>query len=53
MGAPEIVGALIGIGMLTLINLVAIAYSYGRMTEKVSRLCTRMERVERKLWNGG
>ena len=46
MAQPEVIGALIGIAGLTVLNLAAIAFSYGRMTQQVSNLCDRVKRLE-------
>jgi hypothetical protein len=38
--------AFIGIFFLVLVNLVTIAFSYGQMSERVSGLCQRIDRIE-------
>ncbi len=40
--------ALIGIGGLVIINIVAVAFSYGKLSSKVDSLSYRLERVEKK-----
>lgn len=45
----EIVASLIAVGVLVVINIVTVAFGYGRMTQKVSDLCRRVKRVEAKL----
>lgn len=47
-----IVAALIGLGALVIINIVAVAYSYGKLSQKVSDFCGRVDRLE-KIVNGG
>lgn len=47
-----ITAALIGIGMLVIINIVAVAYSYGKLSQKVNDFCQRVDRLE-KIENGG
>lgn len=38
--------ALVGIGALVVINIVAVAYGYGKTTQKLNDLCRRMDRIE-------
>jgi hypothetical protein len=37
----------IGIALLVVINITAVAFSYGRIRQKVNDLCHRVDRVER------
>ena len=41
-------GATIGILTLIVVNIGAVAYSYGKLSQKVSDLCRRVERIERQ-----
>lgn len=52
-GSSSIWGALIGIAALVVVNLVAIGYSYGGLSERVNNLCDRMERIESRIFDGG
>ena len=45
-------GAVIGIISLVMVNIAAVAFSYGRLSQKVNDLCARIGRVE-KILNGG
>lgn len=47
----NIVGALVGIGFLTVVNVAVVSYSYGKMSQKVLDLCNRVKRLE-ELVNG-
>lgn len=38
--------AFIGMGCLMVINIIAVAYSYGKLSQKVSDLCRRIRGVE-------
>lgn len=49
----EVIGALIGIAGMTILNLAAIAFSYGQMTERLKGVCDRVGRLEKKVFNGG
>jgi len=40
------IGALVGVGFLTIVNVAVVAYTYGKLTQKVKDLCDRMSRVE-------
>jgi len=42
-----LIGAIIGGSVLAIVNIAAIAYSYGKLTSKVEALCNRIERLER------
>ena len=37
----------IGIALLVVINITAVAFSYGRISQKVNDLCRRVDRIER------
>ncbi len=39
--------SLVGIALLVVINIAAVAFSYGRLSQKVNDLCQRTDRVER------
>jgi len=41
-----IIGSLFGVAFLTIINVAAVAFSYGRITQKVRDLCRRVLRLE-------
>ena len=41
-----IIGAIIGVIVLVLINIAVVAYSYGKVCQKVSDLCRRVSRLE-------
>lgn len=43
----SIIGALIGMAFLTVVNIAVVAFSYGKMTQKVDDLCRRVEKLER------
>jgi len=45
MNETMIIG-FISLGFLMLINIVAVAFSYGRLKEKVEDLATRVRRLE-------
>ena len=49
-------GGTIGVIALLVVNIVAVAYSYGKLSQKVNDLCRRMDRVEKIInhtgWNG-
>lgn len=49
----SIIGALLGIAGLTMVNITVIAYTYGRMCQKVDDVCKRVDRLERRIFNGG
>lgn len=42
----EIIGAVAGITFLTIVNIIVVAYSYGRTSQKVADLCRRVSRLE-------
>ena len=42
-------GISIGTVGLVVINIAAVAYSYGKLSQKVSDLCRRIDRVEKTL----
>lgn len=44
----SIIGALIGIGFLTIVNVVTVAYLFGRLNQKVDDLCRRVSRLEKQ-----
>ena len=44
-------GATIGVITLLIINIAAVAYSYGSLSQKVNDLCRRVNRLE-MLMNG-
>ena len=48
-----VIGALVGIGFLTTINVAVVAFTYGKLTQKVKDLCERVRRVETVLNNKG
>ncbi len=37
--------------ILVVINIAGVAYSYGKLSQKVSDLCRRLERVEKVINN--
>lgn len=39
-------GAIIGVGGLVILNIVIVAYGYGKLTQKVSDACRRLTRLE-------
>lgn len=45
----QIVAALIGVGAMVLINIIIAAYGYGRLNQKVSDFCRRLEKVENRV----
>ena len=47
-----IVAALVALGGLVIINIIAVAYTYGKISQKVSDFCQRVDRLER-IKNGG
>ena len=44
----EHIASFITLGLLALVNLAAVAYSYGKLTQKVNDLCGRMSRLEKQ-----
>ena len=42
---------LLGIGILVIINIAMVAFSYGKLSQKVSDTCRRIDRLE-KIING-
>lgn len=38
--------AIIGMGCLVVVNIVAVAYSYGKLSQKVTDLCRRTRGIE-------
>lgn len=44
-----IIGALMGIGFLTIVNVIVVAYTYGKLSQKVADFCKRVDRMESKL----
>jgi len=44
-------GATIGVMGLIVVNIAAVAYSYGMLSQKVKDICRRMDRVERIINN--
>lgn len=41
-----IVGAIAGMVFLTVVNVSVVAYTYGKLTQKVIDLCDRVRRLE-------
>jgi hypothetical protein len=37
----------IGIALLVVINIAAVAFSYGKLNQKVNDLCRRVDRIDR------
>ena len=50
-----IIGAVSGGSVMIILNLTFFAYGYGKMSQKVDDLCSRLKRVEDKVdkINGG
>lgn len=48
-----VIGAFIGVGVFTIVNVIVVAFSYGKLTQKVNDLCGRMERVEKLINSKG
>ena len=46
-------GGTIAVIILVVVNIAAVAVGYGRVSQKVSDLCQRMERVEKAINNPG
>ena len=46
-------GGTIGVISLVVVNIAVAAYSYGRLSQKVSDLCRRVGRVEKIINNPG
>ena len=44
-----VVGAVVGITGLTIVNVAVVAFSYGRMTQKLKDLCQRVDKLEFKV----
>ena len=42
-----IIGALMGIGFLTIVNVATVAYLFGKLNQKVDDLCGRVLRLEK------
>ena len=42
-----IITALIGLGTLMALNLAGVAYSYGKLNQKVSDICRRLTNLEK------
>ncbi len=42
----QIIAALITVGALVIINIIIAAYGYGKLNQKVSDFCRRLEKVE-------
>jgi len=47
-----ILAALIGVGGLVIVNIIAQAYTYGRLSQKVDDFCGRVERLEKIVHKG-
>ena len=45
----EVFGAVIGVTSLALVNIAVIAYSYGRMCQKLDDLCRRVIKLEQTI----
>jgi len=43
----NVIGALIGIGFLTVVNIGTVSYLFGRLNQKVDDLCRRVSRLEK------
>ena len=41
------------IGGLVIVNIVVVAYSYGKSTQQLADLCRRVTKLENKIKNGG
>ena len=44
--SDAIVGALIGVSFLTIVNVMTVAYLFGKLNQKVDDLCRRVARLE-------
>ena len=44
-------GATIGVISLLVVNIACIAYSYGRLYQKVNDLCRRVDKIDKLLNN--
>lgn len=44
---PAIIAALISVGVLIICNIVQVAYTYGKLSQKVSDFCQRVDRLEK------
>ena len=51
--SESLLGGIMGIALLVIINIVLVAFSYGRLSQSVSDLCRRMDRVEKIINNSG
>ena len=41
----------VGIGLMVLVQIIMFAFSYGKISQKVSDLCKRVEGLEKKVNN--
>jgi len=44
--SDAIIGAVIGVGFLTVVNVVTVAFLFGKLNQKVDDLCRRVSRLE-------
>ena len=42
------IAGFVTLGLLAICNLLAFAYGYGKLTQKVNDLCRRLDRLERR-----
>ena len=42
----------IAIGVLVVINIIVVAFGYGKSSQQIADLCRRMDRVEKMLFDG-
>jgi len=45
--SPEILFGFVSIGFLVIVDIVIVAYSYGKLCQKVADACRRITRMER------
>ena len=50
MEAGILVG-FISVGFLVVLNLLSVAYTYGKLSEKVQGLCDRVDKLESKVFS--
>lgn len=46
-----VVGALVGVGFLTVVNISAAAFFFGKLSQKLDDVCRRVSKLENKLNN--
>lgn len=51
--SDAIVAALIGVAILVMINIILVAFTYGRLSQKVDDFCRRVDKLESKVFGNG